>query len=69
MLQEFKDLVIAYNQENTLKVDVAIGHGYFDRSDSHWQESIYTLFTLVDGKMYTDKRTKKGTTGRKSDIS
>ena len=69
LLQDFAALVTEYNRENTLEVDVAVGSEYFDKNHPDWQESIYTLFTFVDGKMYTDKRTKKGTAGRKSDIT
>ena len=68
LLLDFDDLVTISNRDNPFKVDVAVGSGYFDRSNPQWQESIYSLFTLVDGKMYEDKRSKKGKMGRKSDI-
>ena len=69
LLNDFEEQVTLYNQDNPFKVDVAVGRGYFDKSDPNWQESIYNLFTLVDGKMYEDKRNKKGVMGRKSDMS
>ena len=68
LLRDFEEEVTLYNRDNQFKVDVAVGGGYFCRSDPNWQESIYSLFTLVDGRMYEDKRSKKGVLGRKSDI-
>jgi len=68
LLYEFDEQVALFNEENPFKVDVAVGSGYFDGNNPHWQESIYSLFTLVDGKMYEDKRNKKGIMGRKSDF-
>ena len=69
LLQAFDEEVTRYNRDNPFIVDVAVGSEFFDRNSPEWKESIYTLFTLVDGKMYQDKRDKKGAMGRKSDIS
>ena len=68
LLKTFNEQTENHNKSHETKVSVSFGIGYFDHSSPFWQESVYNLFTYIDGEMYKDKRSKKGREGRKTDM-